>query len=520
MGPNHILETVNGAFAIFDKQGRVLRVPASARDVWQGFSGVCATDDSGDPVAMYDHLADRWVMMQMSRQVVAGSGHQCVAVSRSGDPLGTWARYEFPFPGPPDYGKIGLWRDTYLFSTSGTDPYQSYVCALDRAAMLEGSAATQQCFAAPANEPQPFPVDVDGEKLPPLGVDPWFISSPVHGDLGIFRLHVDWRNPSASALSARLSLPVADWNPALDALAVTQRGTSQGLTAGTGILRHRLAYRNFGDHEAIVTGHTVDAGGGIIGLRWYEIRPDGSGALHLFQQGTFAPDATHRHVPSMAMDRVGNLAIGYSASSSSVYPSIRYAGRLASDPLGELTLGEGSLFEGQYSQTWSYSWGDYSSLQIDPVDDCTFWFTAEYAGQSQSGTQVSAFRLPGCAASVLPDGGMSDAGPPDAGALDAGPADAGPADAGASDAGTFDAGPADAGAYDAGPADAGGDDAGAADGGAPGADRDAGGVAPSPTGGKGPGFTSGGCTSAGGPLTALVVAAWTLRRGCSRRRRS
>src|SRR5438132_2179231 len=162
---------------------------------------------------------------------------------------------------------------------------------------------------------------------------------------------------------------VAPYNVAALALVVTQPRTTQLLTGSTGILRHRLAYRNFGEHESMVITHTVDVSG-TVGVRWYELRPDGSGGLLIHQQSTFSPDAHHRFMPSAAMDARGNLAVGYSVSSDTVYPSIRYAGRLANDPPGVLTLGEGSLVEGAESQSNSARWGDYSSMQVDPADDC------------------------------------------------------------------------------------------------------------------------------------------------------
>jgi uncharacterized protein (TIGR03382 family) len=399
VGPNHIVEVANYSFTIFDKAGQALFGPAGMAEIWQGFPGACGIQDRGDPVALYDRLADRFVLTQMSWEMSDGFAHQCVAVSQTADPLGAWYRYEFPYPAENDYGKIGLWPDAYVFSTfltSGSPGAHAVVCAFDRIRMLEGGAGTQQCFDVPASEPQPFPADLDGDRPPPTGSDAYLVSSPPYDTLGVFRLHVDWSNPAASWLSARQAAPIAPYNSALDPVPITQPGTSQRLVAGTGILRHRLAYRNFGDHESIVTGHTVDVGNGVIGVRWYELRPDGANGLRIFQQGTFAPDSNHRFMPSVAMDRSGNLAVAYTVSSGLTYPSLRYAARLASDVMDELTLGEGSLSEGTFAQTCCYRWGDYASLQIDPVDDCTFWFTSHYAGSSESTTRISAFRLPGC----------------------------------------------------------------------------------------------------------------------------
>jgi len=410
VGPNHVLEATNGWLAIFDKEGRALWGPSATLDLWQGFPGTCSISDSGDPTALYDWLADRWVITQMAWDQRDGFTHQCVAVSATADPLGAWHRYQFPYAAPNDFGKIGLWPDAYLFSTSvvGTT-YQPYVCAFDRVRMLEGADATAQCFPVSADEAQPMPADLRGSLPPPAGTPGYFLSSPIPGSFGVFRLHVDWAHPTASSLSPRQAVPVADWSPAVDPQGIKQPGTSQGLIASTGLLPEAVGYRNFGDHESLVATHTVDAGNGLIGARWYELRTDAAGGLRIFQQGTLAPDSSHRFVGSIAMDKAGGIAVAYSVSSSSVFPSLRYSGRLASDAPGELTIGEGSLYEGSFAQMSSPRWGDYSSLKIDPADDCTFWFTGQYAAVDRAGSRISAFRLPGCgvkadfSVSVSPD---------------------------------------------------------------------------------------------------------------------
>jgi hypothetical protein len=395
VGANHVVEMTNGWITIFDKQGHILRGPSSTLDLWQGFAGTCAVSDSGDPIALYDRLSDRWVLTQMAWNTRDGFAHQCVAVTQGPDPLGAWYRYQFPYSGPNDYGKIGLWPDAYLFSTFVTSPYGANVCGFDRIRMLAGASATQQCFPISASDLQPFPADMDGSAPPPAGAAGYFVSSP-NPTLGVYRLHLDWADPSRSSLSPRVAVQVAAWSPASSATPVTQPGTSQGLTAAVGTLRHRVAYRNFGDHESIVAAHAVDANAGVVGMRWYELRPDGGGGLSVFQQGTLAPDAEHRFMGSIAMDKNGNVAMAYSVSSSSVYPSLRFAARNASDPPGDLPIGEGRLFEGAFAQTFGPAWGDYSSLQIDPVDDCTFWYTGSYAGKTGTASRISAFRLGGC----------------------------------------------------------------------------------------------------------------------------
>jgi len=400
VGPNHYVQTTNFTFAVFSKAGALLYGPAATRTLFQGFGGGCEQADSGDPQALYDGFADRWIVMYMSWSYADGVSRQCLAVSRTGDPMGAYARYAFTYATNTDYSKLGVWPPgAYVFTTQLPQQASTpLACAFDRQRMIAGLDAVQQCLPLPVDRGQnsyPVPVDVDGRAPPPAGSSAYLVTAPVWNDLGVFRLHVDWSDPSRSSLSPRQSVTVAPWNPAASALAVTQPRTTQGLTAGTGWLRHRLAYRNFADHEALVVAHTVDVSG-TIGIRWYELRPDGSGGLRVEQQGTFSPDGHHRFVPSAAMDARGNLALGYSVSSDVVYPSIRYAARLANDPLGTLTMAEGSLLEGTESQTNSVRWGDYSAMQVDPTDDCTFWYTTEYIAKDVA-TRIGAFRLPGCA---------------------------------------------------------------------------------------------------------------------------
>jgi len=396
VGPSHLVEMINYWVTIFDRKGNILWGPASTLDLWQGFPGTCSVSDTGDPLVLYDQLADRWLVTHMAWDLRDGFAHQCVAVSQTGDPLGKWNRYQFPFAHPPDFGKIGLWPLAYVFSTYVTEGGGAYVCAFDRARMLEGApAVTQQCFAAPTGEQQPLPATLEGAMPPPAGTDAYFVSSPVQGTFGVFRLHLDWAVPASSSLSRRLAVAVAPYDPAAVAAPIAQPGTSQTLLASAGLLRAPLAYRNFGDHEALVTAHTVSVNG-IIGVRWYELRPDGAQGMRLAQQGTFAPDSQHRFMPAIGMDHDGNVVVAYSVSSASLYPSLRFAARQPADTPGELSIGEGSLLEGSFSQTSSARWGDYAILQMDPLDDCTFWFTGEYAGVAGPATRISAFRLPGC----------------------------------------------------------------------------------------------------------------------------
>jgi hypothetical protein len=407
VGPHHYLQVTNGVFAVFAKSGVLLSGPTAEYLLWKGFDGLCGSQDQGDPVAVYDGVADRWIMSHMAWG--ATEGRQCIVVSQTADPLGAWYRYEFSFPAHNDYSKLSVWPSAYILTTS--QPSSLQVCALDREQMLLGAQASEQCFAPVIANAFPFAADVDGTRQPAPGTPAYvFTLSPFESTLGVFRLAIDWTVPSQSRISSRTPVSVAVWSTPCSAglPCVQQSGTQQGLGTGGGGIMNRVTYRNFGDHEALLISHSVDVEG-TIGIRWYELRPDSGGNLAMFQQGTFAPDSNHRWLGSAAMDKQGDVALGYSVSSAQLYPSIRYVGRLARDPLGIMSLAEGSIFEGSFAQTWGDRWGDYSALQVDPVDDCTFWYTTEHAGRSGPGTRIGAFRLPGCA-------------PPDAFALDAQPA--------------------------------------------------------------------------------------------------
>jgi hypothetical protein len=224
------------------------------------------------------------------------------------------------------------------------------------------------------------------------------------GHLNLWRFHVDWTTPANTTLTGPIAIPVASFAAACGGgTCVQQPGVSQKLDSLGDRLMYRLAYRNFGDHKSLVVNHSVKVGttrkNPYTGIRWYEIRNPG-GTPEVFQQSTFSPDQTFRWMGSAGMDKQGNLAIGYSASSKTVFPSIRYTGRLATDPLNTLQA-EATILNGLGSQTGFNldRWGDYSGLSIDPVDDCTFWYTTEYLrtnGAWNWSTQIASFKFPGC----------------------------------------------------------------------------------------------------------------------------
>ncbi len=416
VGPNAIVEMVNTSFAIFNKSGTVVYGPVATNTIWSGFGGGCQSNNDGDGSARYDSIADRWVLEQFS--VTTTPYLECVAVSVTSDPTGAYSRYSFQYTDFPDYPKISVWPDAYYVTfnkfAGGTTFSGGLACAYDRTRMLQGLPATQQCFdfgtSPTVCTTTPtlcygglLTADLDGSRLPPAGSPNYILALDTSSALAFWRFHVDWTTPASTTLTGPIAIPTASYaipcGTSPTGTCIPQQGTNQQLDSLADRLMYRFAYRNFGDHEALVTNHTVIAGSGT-GIRWYEIRTPGA-TPSLFQQGTYAPDNNFRWMGSVAMDQMGNIGLGFSLSSSSMHPAIHYTGRLVSDANGLMPQGEGTIINGAGSQTGTISrWGDYTSMAIDPTDDCTFWYANEYLaanGAFNWRTRLANFKFPGCA---------------------------------------------------------------------------------------------------------------------------
>lgn len=410
VGPNNYVQAVNSHYAVFNKTGTALAGPLALNTLWSGFGGGCETNNDGDPQVAYDPMADRWVISQFS--VLTTPYLECVAVSQTSDPTGAYYRYSFSYGSTDfvEYPKLGVWPDAYYTTFNVFANSSSFsgakVCAYDRAKMLVGQPATQQCFNTSSTWNTLLPADLDGSQLPPAG-SPEYLVSLGTNSLGYWKFHVDWTTPANSTFTGPSLLAVDAFETCRVRTCIPQAGTSQKLDSMADRLMQRLAYRNFGDHEALVVNHSVIAGSSV-GVRWYELRPDIARNLSVFQQGTYAPDTNYRWMGSAAMDQAGNIALGFSVSGFILHPQVHYTGRLAGDALGTMTQGEGTIIDGAGSQSGSNSlsrWGDYSSLTVDPVDDCTFWYTNVYlatTGEFNWHTRVGTFRLPSCAAPATP----------------------------------------------------------------------------------------------------------------------
>lgn len=446
IGPNHYVQWINLDFAIWqiDKvlnTATLIYGPVAGNTLWSGFGGACENTNNGDPIALYDSLADRWLMSQFALpNFPSGPFYQCIAISTTGDPTGAWYRYAYQIPVNKmnDYPKFGVWPDAYYFTdnqfNAGSETWGGAgVGAFERQKMLIGDPTAQLVYfdtgAVTLNYGGMLPADLDGPpfgQVPPANApglfsewdDSTWLGDPAD-TIRVWEFHVDWTTPSNSTFGANASydanyfIPTVNVDPNMCGGArncIPQPGTSAKLDAIADRLMYRLQYRNFGGYQTLVTNHTVDATGtDIAGVHWWELRNTGSG-WGMYQQGVYSPDSDNRWMASAALDHSGDLAVGYSVSSSTTYPSVRYAGRLVGDPLGTLAQGEASLVAGGGSQTdMNYSrWGDYSMMAVDPSDDCTFWYTQEYyQTTSLSGwvTRIGSFKFPSC--SIGPTGTLS-----------------------------------------------------------------------------------------------------------------
>jgi PKD repeat protein len=419
VGATQYVQWVNLSFAIFDKAtGNVLYGPTAGKTLWAGMplpggppgSHPCAQNNDGDIIAQYDKAANRWVMSQLS-YTNGPPYYLCIAVSHDSDASGAYTRYALEFDSLfPDYPKLAVWPDGYYLSFNMFAPpafffYGAEVWSLDRGAMLAGLDANAVGFQLSGSYGGLLPSDLDGSTAPPSGSPNFFLNFGSN-KLNLWKFKSNFSvNPPTATLTGPTSIPVAAFTSLCSSSCVPQPGTSQKLDGLGDRLMYRLAYRNFGDHESLVVNHSVVVGSGS-GVRWYEIRnPNGTPAV--FQQGTYAPDSNYRWMGSAAMDQSGDIAVGYSVSGASTPPSIRYTGRVPGDPLGTLQA-ETSIMAGTGSQLSNLNrWGDYSGMSIDPVDDCTFWYTTEYlksSGTFNWSTRIANFKFPSC-------GGATDVPP-------------------------------------------------------------------------------------------------------------
>lgn len=417
VGPNHYVQWVNLRYSIYtlarDASNNITAFnlvpgfPKQGNVVWQGFGGRCQSDNDGDPIVQYDQLADRWVLTQFA--VSAQPYTQCVAVSTSPDPTGSYFRYAFSYSRSfNDYPKMGVWPDgyyiTYNMFRNGASFTGNTVCAFERDRMILGLSARQICANTTAGHSLE-PSDLEGTTLPPAGTPNMLMSiTTATTSVQFWRFAVNW-TAGTGTLTGPTNIAVASFARACGGGAcIPQPGTSQRLDSLADRLMYRLSYRNLGTREALVINHSVTSGTGT-GIRWYELTNATGQTMRtatpvIRQQGTFAPSNDFRWMGSAAIDKTGAIAVGYNISNaSSIVPSIRYAYRGPADPLG--TMGnETNALTGLGIQTASLArWGDYSTISVDPVDGCTMVFTTQYQpvnGNFNWTTFIHSFKLSTC----------------------------------------------------------------------------------------------------------------------------
>jgi len=415
VGATQVVETINIAYRVINKSTGASVLSKQISSLFTTVPGLCGQGATSppspnftDPVVLYDKMAGRWVISIVAFNSNFTTGNECIAVSSSSDATGTYHRYAFTFGTNlfNDYPKLGMWPDAYYASYNMFTP-TSYAgakaCAYKRSAMLAGTSATAVCFTR-TTEFSFLPSDLDGATLPPAGEPNFFVDLFSTTTLRLFKFHVDFVTPSNSRFTGPSTITVPAFTPACSPTftCIPQGGTTQRLDSLGDRLMFRMPYRNFGTHESLVITHSVKTSTAASGIRWYEIRTPNS-TPSVFQKGTFGAGSTSLWMGSIAMDKVGDIAVGFSKSSSTTHPGLGFTGRVPSDPLGTLESAA-TIFTGAGSQTGGAAnganrWGDYSSMVLDPSNDCTFWYVNQYIpsnGSFNFHTRLASFKFPGC----------------------------------------------------------------------------------------------------------------------------
>lgn len=392
VGLNHYFQMINLSFAIWDKEGNKIYGPVDNYTLWSGFIGPWTGTNDGDPILLYDEQADRWLASQFAINTSNGTYWELIAISETGDPLGAYYQYAFEFPAFNDYPKFGVWHDGYYASFNMFGSYfRGAAAAFERDLMLIGDSTAQMILfdlpqgSDPANM---LPSDLDGTPAP-AGTPNYFtyFNDDAWGypddRMNIWAFDADWVNPANSTFTEVAVLTTEAFDSQLCTAprgqCVPQPNTNIKLETLSDRLMYRLQYRNFGSYQVMLTNHTVDVDVNHSGIRWYEMRDNNDGnGWFIYQQGTYAPDENHRWMGSIAMNGQGDIALGYTISSDSLSPSVRYTGQTQGATLGEMNIAEVELIRGTASQSSFHRWGDYSCMSVDPSDDSTFWFTEEY----------------------------------------------------------------------------------------------------------------------------------------------
>jgi hypothetical protein len=415
VGLSHYVQLINAGggaqIRVYNKSGTLVAGPV-ALDSLAPAATPC-NNGFGDGVALYDQFADRWWLTEFS-----GTGnHLCIYVSTTGDPTtASWFLYDLATTNFPDYPHYAIWPDALFITTNESVPR---VYALNRPPMLTGGATTAVVRNATALSGFGFqaltPVDADGLVPPPPGAPGALlrhVDTEAHGSAGaqdrldLYLFSPNFTTPASSTFAGPIAVNVTEFDSDLCGLTsfscIPQPSGANALDPLREVVMHRAQYRNFGRFQTIVGSFVTDTNGANrAGVRWFELRNTGAG-WGLYQEGTYSPDATHRWMSSLAMDGAGEIALGYSVSSGSVFPGIRYVGRTAGAALGTMNQAEATVIAGSASNA-SNRWGDYAAVSVDPADECTFWFTTMYNAATSWSTRIATFKFDSCVPFVKGD---------------------------------------------------------------------------------------------------------------------
>ncbi len=396
----HVIQMINGPggayFSIWDRAtGNELQ----GQTYFDSFTGIGGL---GDPIVLYDQMADRWMMSEFS----AGGNLLVVAISQTASPLGSWYVYSYQANNFPDYPKYAIWNNAYVVTSNEATPT---VYALNRTSMLAGTAGTAQIFTVPSYGTIGFqalsPIDFDGDIPAPAGTpayvmrmadDAWNGAS--QDQLELWEFDIDFNNSNNTSLTQQFTLPTQPFDTGLCGYTsfscIQQQGSGTLLDPLREVIMNRAHYRNFGTHESIVCCHVTDVNGNDrAGMRWYELRRTGgtAGAWSIYQEGTYSPDTESRWMGSVAINAEGSIALAFSRSSGSSFPALAYTGRSACDELGMMTEPETTIVTGGGANN-ANRYGDYASMSVDPTDG-SFWFTGEYNPSTQWSTRMAQFDI-------------------------------------------------------------------------------------------------------------------------------
>lgn len=404
VGPNHIVEMTNSVWGVFDKSGNIASgFPKSINDP--------LGTGNGDPIVLYDREADRFLISQFKDPFSPSGSRFLVAISTTPDPTGSYNVFSFNPNGSIDYPHFGIYGNSYVITGNFSPTGRMY--ALNREKMITGDASAEMVsLSLPSyssgtifNAPQPAHSEGAGIASGPVPIL-WFQDNAWSGvsndHMKVWDFTVDWSNPGGASVSAPLEISLGAFDSFIagtggDAFAnLEQPGTTQRIDALVQVLNFQTHRYDFGTHQSIVYNFVVEPvnNSKISGLRWGELRKVGAGDWTLFQEGTFVDqqDGESVFMGGIAMDQLGNIAMGYIKTGATTHPSLYFTGRKDGDDLGVMTLGPGLIVEGVTSVNSNSRYGDYAQLVRDPSDDLTFWYTAEYSGQPRK-NRIASFTI-------------------------------------------------------------------------------------------------------------------------------